>query len=286
MTKQGHTTLNARRVPAGERPLSPTLGIVGVQAEAKLADELMGQHRVAGMEAAHAHVAEDLFEAVPFEGCAALDHLVRSMPAEVTASLVDELGEVSLLMPQLERMVPGLRRLPAADPETERYRLFNAVDALAIDAAQRWPTVVVIDDLHWAGAQTLALLRHLARSGPASRLLVIGTFRDTGDEITDPLASCLADLRRTNSTTRLRLTGLDKAAVERFVAGAVGHELNGDLRALAAVLAEHSGGNAFYVEELWRHLVASGGQSERVRIRSRADLGLLRHRESAAARRV
>ena len=51
------------------------------------------------------------------------------------------------------------------------------------------PAVLLLDDLHWAGAQTLALLRHLARTGSAHRLLVIATFRDTGDEITDPLAA-------------------------------------------------------------------------------------------------
>ncbi|MPY95829.1 MAG: AAA family ATPase, partial [Acidimicrobiia bacterium] len=191
-----------------------------------------------------------------------LDHLVRAMPAELTGSLTEELAELSLLLPQLERLVPGLVRTPSADPETERYRLFSAVESVLADAARRWPTVVVLDDLHWAGAQTLAVLRLLARSGSATRLLVIGTFRDTGDEITDPLASCLADLRRTETTVRLRLGGLDGENVERFVASAVGHELDRPLREVAATIAEHSGGNAFYIGELWRHLVAGGVVAE------------------------
>ena len=98
-----------------------------------------------------------------------LDQIVRAMPADVAASLSDELGEVSLLVPQLERIVPGLQRAPSADPETDRYRLFTGVDAVLTEVARRWPTVVVIDDLHWASAQTLALLRHIARSGTESR---------------------------------------------------------------------------------------------------------------------
>ncbi|MFN0026442.1 MAG: hypothetical protein ACKV2O_04535 [Acidimicrobiales bacterium] len=112
----------------------------------------------------------------------------------------------------------------------------------------------MIDDLHWAKAQTLALLRHLVRSTVPSALLLIGTFRDTGDEITEPLAGCLADLRPAADSRRLRLEGLNVAAVEHFVAGAVGHELDENLRALAALLADHSGGNAFHVGELWQHL--------------------------------
>ena len=55
-------------------------------------------------------------------------------------------------------------------------------------------------------------------------LLVVGTFRDTGDEVTEPLAGCLADLRRIDGTSRLRLAGLDADAVERFVADAIGHD--------------------------------------------------------------
>ncbi len=197
--------------------------------------------------------------AIPYQPWVqALDHLLRATPADVAATMSEDLAEVSVLVPQLERLVPGLRRPPPADPETQRHRLFNAVDAVLADAGRRWPTVVVVDDLHWAGAQTLALLRHLTRSAGAARLLVVGTFRDTGDELTEPLAGCLADLRRSEATTRLRLSGLDVGGVERFVAGVVGHELDHDLRHVAQQLAEHSGGNAFFIGELWRHVVAEG----------------------------
>ena len=89
---------------------------------------------------------------VPLGGCDAelalpyqpwvqvLEHLVRAMPAEVAASMADDLAELTVAVPQLERLVPGLRRPPPADPETERYRLFNAVDAVLADAAGRRPT--------------------------------------------------------------------------------------------------------------------------------------------------
>ena len=43
---------------------APARRLVGVDAEAQLADELVGQHGVAGVEAAHADVAEELLEPV------------------------------------------------------------------------------------------------------------------------------------------------------------------------------------------------------------------------------
>ena len=188
----------------------------------------------------------------------AFGHLLGSLPDELLIDdLAPELSEVAVILPQLDRFVPGLLRSTSVDPEIDRYRLFGAVDAMLAKAStlRRWfgarrPA--------WAGAQTLALLRHLARSGSAERLLLIGAFRDTADEITEPLASCLADLRRLDGVVRLRMDGFDRSHVERFVAMATSQDLDADMRRLAATVARRTAGNPFYVGELWRHLVATG----------------------------
>ncbi len=186
-----------------------------------------------------------------------LDQLVRAMPSGVLTDLSDDLAEISVLVPQLERAMSAPRRARTDDPQTERYRLFHSVTAFLAAVTAERALVVVIDDLHWADTQTLALLRHVAGSGELTNLLVIGTFRDTSDEITEPLAGCLADLRRVDTVNRVRVTALDRPSVSQLLASAVGHELDADLAALASVLADRSGGNAFYVSELWRHLVAN-----------------------------
>ena len=160
----------------------------------------------------------------------AVDQLLATLdPTSVGADLAARLAPLSQLAVHLDARRPVAGRRRPMDPEAARYRLYEAFVVALDEAAARWPTVVVLDDLHWAGAQTLALLRHLARTGLPGRLLVVGTFRDTSDELTEPLAACLADLRRVEAVTRLRLDALDGAAVERFVADAVGHPLDADL---------------------------------------------------------
>ena len=189
----------------------------------------------------------------------ALDHLLRSIPGFGRPFNSDrDLGDLLVLLPQLERQLPGLSRSPATDPETERYLLYSAVDRVLANAGRSSPVVLLLDDIHWAGRPTLELLRHLVRAGSAARLLILATFRDEAAELTDPLAECLGDLQRSESVTRLRLGGLDTASAEQFVAGTLGHELDGDLRRLAAVARDRSGGNAFFLGELCRHLVQQG----------------------------
>jgi class 3 adenylate cyclase/DNA-binding CsgD family transcriptional regulator/tetratricopeptide (TPR) repeat protein len=188
----------------------------------------------------------------------AVDQLVATLPlTTLTGDLALRLAPLGQLLVNGDRLAQDGAVTPS-DPESARYRLYRAFGSALEVAADRWPTVVVLDDLHWAGAQTLALLRHVAHSGPPTGLLVVGTFRDTGDEITEPLAGCLADLRRLEAVTRLRLEGLDEPAVERFVSEAIGRPLDVSFRELAADLWLRSRGNAFYVIELWRHLVSSG----------------------------
>jgi DNA-binding CsgD family transcriptional regulator/tetratricopeptide (TPR) repeat protein len=227
-----------------------------------------GKTRLAAEFARHCHDAgaivlfgtcdEEL--ALPYQPWVhALDHLLRSLPGNGRPINSDrDLGDLLVLLPQLERMLPGLPRPAPADPETERYLLFSAVDRVLASSAHQAPLLVLLDDVHWAGRQTLELLRHLVRSGSASRLMIVATFRDGAAELGDPLAESLVDLQRSDSVTRIRLGGLDAAGVELYVAGALDQDLDGELRILAAAAAERSGGNAFFLGELWRHLIHHG----------------------------
>jgi predicted ATPase len=55
-------------------------------------------------------------------------------------------------------------------------------------------TLLVLDDLQWAGPDALDLLTALARSGAEVPLRVLGAYRDTEVQPRDPLAVTLADL--------------------------------------------------------------------------------------------
>jgi DNA-binding CsgD family transcriptional regulator len=235
--------------------------LVGGEAGAgktRLAAEFAGELHDQGAWVLYGGCDDDL--ALPYQPWVqAADQLlvVMSPDAALTAALAP-LAQL-LTRATVLNIQPGA---PPVDPDAARYRTYGAFAALFATAAGATPGLVVLDDLHWAGPQTLALFRHLARTGLPSGILVVGAFRDTGDAVTDSLSSFLADLRRVDGAVRLQLAGLDPAAVERFVAEAVGHDLDEGLRRIAAELAERSGGNAFFLSELWRHLRGEPGRAE------------------------
>lgn len=171
----------------------------------------------------------------------------RLDPVQRTA-LDGELQALAVLGPPFDR--PSAGAGPSSpNAEVERARLFRAVRQLLAAASAADRVLLVIEDLHWAGPQTIALLRHVTRIDPVPGLVVAATFRDTPDQVTEHLAAFLADLRRGDDVSRVSLGGLDADDVAELLAGST--TVTGEeLEALAALIAERSGGNAFLATEL------------------------------------
>src|SRR6202012_2267905 len=100
------------------------------------------------------------------------------------------------LVPGLTDVLPDLAAPTRADPDTERYALFDAVVALLGIASTGAPVILILDELHWAANPPLLLLRHLLRFGEHARVHVVGTYRSTDLDRSHPLAAMLADLHR------------------------------------------------------------------------------------------
>src|SRR4029450_5264388 len=80
---------------------------------------------------------------------------------------------------QLSDRVPSLPPPLEADPESEQYRLFDAVASWLTMLSAEQPVVLVLDDLHWATKPTLLMVRHVVRTTDPARLLLVVTYRET-----------------------------------------------------------------------------------------------------------
>jgi DNA-binding SARP family transcriptional activator len=153
--------------------------------------------------------------------------------AEALAPLVAEGSEHSMFE-AIAGLTPGGR----SSGDAEQYRLFQGVvDVIAAVAAER-PTVLVLEDLHWATAPTTRLLRYVIAAPELDRVLIVGTARHTE-------GTSLADLGELASVRTVALAPLAVADVDRWVEARIGPD-----RDLAARLHDLAGGNPFLIEQL------------------------------------
>ncbi len=194
-------------------------------------------------------------ESVRFKGVDgvldALAHVLVKLPKiEVAALLPRRASLLPQTFPVLRR-VEAIAEAPApmhdvVDPKELRSQVFAAVRELLQRLAERRPLVLVIDDLHWSDADSLALLRDVMRSPDAPPLLLIGTSRDGVPP--DP-RDVVKDARVFSLQPLAPEAAQDLA--DRLLAGAI-------TSANATTIAKEAGGHPFFIDELVRHNVALG----------------------------
>ena len=150
---------------------------------------------------------------------------------------------------QLARLMPGWTS--AAPVDNSPVLLGEAiVRLLAVLAAGR-PSVLVLEDLHWADPETLAVVDYLADALRHEPVLCLATTRPdgAGDDL-------LERLIQRDPGTVVEVEALGDATVEDMIAACLA---TADRPAgLSEFVLLHSDGNPFTVEELLAGLVAAG----------------------------
>jgi len=250
---------------AGERRVALLAGEPGV-GKTRLAAEVAALAHGDGAAVLAGRCDEDM--GVPYQPFVeALHHFLTHAPAEdLGAGLGRHSGELARLVPEVAERAPEALAPLRSDPETERYRLFDAVAGWLAVLSAGQPVLLVLDDLQWAAKPTLLLLRHLTRSAEPMRLLVVGTYRDTELGHDHPLVEVLADLRRQSGVERFSLLGLDEGGVVQYLEGATGQALGDEEFLLARAIYGETQGNPFFVREVLRHLAESGAVEQRGKV--------------------
>ena len=143
-------------------------------------------------------------------------------------------------------------------PVLERRELFDALLEAVLAAAARRPTVLVLEDLHWAGIGSLQLLGYLVEGARDARLLILAAHRTTEPDRSEPLVREIAQLYRLPGVRRLDLPALDTEEVAEFLRRE-GRVPRHRAASAAVILRDRSGGNPFFLGEVWRDLESRGG---------------------------
>ena len=174
----------------------------------------------------------------------ALRPLVRDLePARLSRVVGPGRAELARLLPDLAPDV-GVDDRPV-DPD--QGRLFELLLGVFDRLAQARPTVLIVEDLHWADESIRNLFAFLARNLAREQLLLIASYRSDDVDRRHPLRPFLAELDRAGVVGRLELKRFSAEEVRAQLRAIADREPDSDV--VAAVFAR-SEGNAFFTEEL------------------------------------
>jgi tetratricopeptide (TPR) repeat protein len=160
-------------------------------------------------------------------------------------------GVLAAVLPELPDLLDrAIAPAPAVPVAAAAERLFATIERLF--SCQRRPTVIILEDLQWAGPDSLRLLADLAGRVSAMPILIVGNYRD--DE-----APALAIEIPARS---FKLERLGRPAIGDLAASMIGAA--GRRGELVDYLFRETEGNVFVLVEVLRELAEQAGELQRV----------------------
>ena len=190
-------------------------------------------------------VTEMLKQALAWRGNESAEEQLTLLEPRLELAALNPAEAIPLLAPLLNLPLPPKYPPSPLSPEQQRRRLLAALVELALGLARVQPTVITIEDLHWADPSTLELIQLLVEQGARARLLLLYTAR--------PEFRAQWPLRAHH--TQITLSRLSSRNVRTMVQEVAARTALSE-ETIAAVV-ERTGGVPLFVEELTRAVVES-----------------------------
>ncbi|MDQ3936944.1 MAG: AAA family ATPase, partial [Actinomycetota bacterium] len=166
----------------------------------------------------------------------------------------DGFAELGPLRPHLALILP---ELGDAAPAGDRATLFEAIRCALAELAAAGPVLMVLDDLQSSDEATLELLPALAEPLGELSLLLVGAYRSDGLPRDHLVRRVRHELRRGGRLEELTVGPLDATETAELLTQVLGEE---PAPALANAVHDRTQGVSFFVEELARALLVTGGE--------------------------
>ncbi|MEM7032669.1 MAG: AAA family ATPase [Chloroflexota bacterium] len=204
-------------------------------------------------------------------------HLWSLMPltapilSEVAPHLLDTFVSRSALFNRVTSLDPldttWLEQLKTTPPNnvitSGQKQIFFQYGAFLKAIANRWPLVIILEDLHWIDMASCELLFHLSQQLSGNPVLIVGTYRP--DEVSmgwrdqrHPLAEIKSELKRQYGDIWLDLGHLNADNSRHFVDAYLDTRPNHFSQGFRETVFRRTGGHALFVTELMRDMQERG----------------------------
>ena len=171
---------------------------------------------------------------------------------------LDDSGQVLIeVIPELEQIIGQQPPVSALSSVAEQHR-FNVLlqKFIGVFACSNHPLVVFLDDLQWADAASLALIKQLMKA--QTYLLLLGAYRNNEVSPSHPLALTVEALQQSKVMTHtLTLSPLQFEHINHLVAETLSYSLE-EAQPLAELVNRKAEGNPFFATQFLKALHSRG----------------------------
>jgi adenylate cyclase len=167
---------------------------------------------------------------------------------------VAKVEEISEIIRGLTKAKYKVRRaIKDIDIKKERGRVFERVLQLIVEASEKEPILLILEDIHWADISSLQLLQYVARNTRNARVFLCATYRpeeldNLEDKKVHPLKEMIVRMNRDRMFFSIELSCLAFEEVSFMLKSIFGiKEIPLDFSEL---IFKETEGNPFFIEEM------------------------------------
>ncbi len=148
--------------------------------------------------------------------------------------------------------IPELAHIIGTQPEvvqtgsTQNQYNYVMQNFVGVFTKTEHPLVIFLDDLQWADAASLTLIKLLMKDLETPCLLLIGAYRDNEIAVVDPLMMTIDEIKKSAIVNTLNVKALSKACIAELIADTVKAPLE-EAAPLASHIYRKTLGNPFFV---------------------------------------
>ncbi|MGH3443617.1 MAG: BTAD domain-containing putative transcriptional regulator [Nitriliruptorales bacterium] len=186
--------------------------------------------------------------------------LVAALEDGLSPLRAEQLGHrlPAVWLDEVGRLVPRLRGNRASDRSSlvgleGAHRMREALASVIVELGRIGPTILVVEDVHWATEESLDVLANVVEQLDSTRLLLVLSYQGNQARERSEIWSALRAIDRIRLPERILLDTLTPDGVSEIVrAIAETRDVDGDL---VARLHRETGGNPLFLVETLRRLV-------------------------------
>jgi len=210
-------------------------------------------------------------ESVPYKAMDgivdALSRLMRQLDEAEAASLLPlNVALLANIFPTMRRVECVAKAPPVAgdsvDPLELRRRVFTAMRELLTRLASRRPLVLYVEDLQWADADSLAMIREVMQEPEAPPLLLLASVRTASGASAGQAWPEVPRLELGDAARHVHLEGLSTAEARELTQKLLEQTRLPVNPASARAIADEAGGHPLFIDELVRHAQVAGASSK------------------------